>query len=342
MTKFKLRSVTMNDLEDLFELSQLYTFISLPANIDMIKSKIKSSLKSFESPSSDLSKNHYIFVIEDCENNKVIGCSMIHAQHGTEEEPHFYLRVGQENKFSSSINTGFIHGTLKLGLSTDGPTEIGGLILNPKYRKAGEKLGKQISFVRFLYMGINQGRFKKEVHSELMPPFDSEGKSPLWEAIGRRFLNMEYHDADILSRQNKEFILSLFPQGTIYETLLPLEARNAVGKVGKDTQPVKKMLEDIGFKYINEVDPFDGGPHYRTKLTDISIVKNITKASLEFTESDSGEDSFLIALSDISSNEFEAVYAKGYFADGKLFINKSYQHINEDSVENHEYYITKL
>jgi len=198
---------------------------------------------------------------------------MIHAQHGTEDEPHFFLTVGQEAKFSQTINTGFVHGTLKLGLDTDGPTETGGLILDPDFRGHEQKLGKQISFVRFLYMAIHPERFKEYVHSELMPPFDKYGNSPLWEAIGRRFLNMNYHEADVLSRSNKEFILSLFPSENIYQTLLPIEAREAIGKVGKETEPVQRMLEKIGFKYMYEVDPFDGGPHYRAPLKEIKPIK---------------------------------------------------------------------
>jgi arginine N-succinyltransferase len=198
---------------------------------------------------------------------------MIHAQHGTDNEPHFYLTVGQESKFSQTINTGFVHGTLKLGLDTNGPTEIGGLILNPEFRAHQEKLGKQLSFVRFLYMADHEERFKPMIHSELVPPLDKVGNSPLWEAVGRRFFNMNYHEADILSRSNKEFILSLFPSENIYQTLLPMEARESIGKVGKDTEPVKRMLENIGFKYTFEVDPFDGGPHFRCPLKDIKPIK---------------------------------------------------------------------
>jgi arginine N-succinyltransferase len=33
------------------------------------------------------------------------------------------------------------------------------------------------------------------------------------------------------------------------------------------------MLENIGFKYTFEVDPFDGGPHYRCPLKDIKPIK---------------------------------------------------------------------
>lgn len=270
---FVLRSVQPKDLKDLYKLSNIMNFINLPADEDLISSKIESSMRSFKNPSSDLSLNYYIFVLEDYVSNEILGVSMIHAQHGTENEPHFYLSVGQEAKFSQTINTGFVHGTLKLGLDYNGPTEIGGLILNPDYRGHKEKLGKQLSFVRFLFMGMQPERFKSMVHSELMPPFDKYGNSPLWEAIGRRFMNMNYQEADVLSRSNKEFILSLFPSENIYQTLLPMEAREAIGKVGKETEPVKRMLESIGFRYTYEVDPFDGGPHYRCPLKDIKPIR---------------------------------------------------------------------
>ena len=249
------------------------TFINLPPDEDLISTKIDSSIKSFHNPSKKLWENYYIFVLEDQASNEVLGVSMIHAQHGTENEPHFYLSVGQESKFSQTINTGFVHGTLKLGFDTNGPTEIGGLILNPEFRAHQEKLGKQLSFVRFLYMADHADRFKPMIHSELVPPLDKFGNSPLWEAVGRRFFNMNYHEADILSRSNKEFILSLFPSENIYQTLLPMEARESIGKVGKETEPVKRMLENIGFKYTFEVDPFDGGPHYRCPLKDIKPIK---------------------------------------------------------------------
>lgn len=270
---FILRSVQPKDLKDLYKLSNIMTFINLPPDEDLISAKIDSSIKSFHNPSKKLWENYYIFVLEDQASNEVLGVSMIHAQHGTENEPHFYLSVGQESKFSQTINTGFVHGTLKLGFDTNGPTEIGGLILNPEFRAHQEKLGKQLSFVRFLYMADHADRFKPMIHSELVPPLDKFGNSPLWEAVGRRFFNMNYHEADILSRSNKEFILSLFPSENIYQTLLPMEARESIGKVGKETEPVKRMLENIGFKYTFEVDPFDGGPHYRCPLKDIKPIK---------------------------------------------------------------------
>lgn len=316
-----LRSVAEKDLRDLHRLSEMVLFINLPPDEDIIQSKIESSLRAFQNPSDNLWENYYIFVLEDLDNSEVLGVSMIHAQHGTEEEPHFFLRVGQEHKFSQTINTGFIHGTLKLGYETDGPTEIGGLVLNPDFRGSDQKLGKQLSFVRFLYMAMNPSRFKPLIHSELMPPLDKDGNSPLWEAVGRRFMNMGYHDADVLSRSNKEFILSLFPSENIYQTLLPIEARDAIGKVGKDTEPVRKMLESIGFKYTQEVDPFDGGPHYRCNLKDIKPIKNKIVGELSSEAFDATKAKDMLVCLPQSGHDFYAVKTKVCAKDGKIILN---------------------
>lgn len=319
---FILRNVEINDLDDLYELSGKVFFINLPHDRKIIETKITKSIKCFKSPNKNLANNYYIFVLEDMAKKKVIGVSMIHAQHGTEEEPHFFLRVSHENKYSSTINTGFVHGTLRLGLDTNGPTEIGGLVVSPDYRGHIDKLGKQISFVRFLYMANHANKFKETIHSELMPPLDGHGHSPLWEAIGRRFMNMDYIEADKLSRSNKEFILSLYPSDNIYMTLLSMDARNSIGKVGKDTLPVKKMLESIGFKYTNEVDPFDGGPHYRAKLSEIKPIKNSYKGLLKTTKefkNDEAQD-YLIEINN-SEHIFYSFKAKLMIMDNVAFIS---------------------
>ncbi|MGK0366975.1 MAG: arginine N-succinyltransferase [Thermoproteota archaeon] len=319
---FLLRSVEMRDKKALLELSSIVFFINLPNDEGIINQQIQNSIKSFHNPSKELSENIYIFVLEEVNSGNIVGVSMIHAQHGTEAEPHFYLTVSQEYKYSNSINTGFIHGTLKLGLNTNGPTEIGALVLSPEFRGHKDKLGKQLSFVRFLYMALNQTQFKDTVLSELMPPLDESGNSHLWEAIGRRFMNMDYAEADLLSRSNKEFILSLYPAENIYQTLIPIEARNSIGKVGKDTLPVKKMLEGIGFQYTNEVDPFDGGPHYTCKLKSIRPIKSLEKVIIADGENYKSQSAanYIIKLND-DRYSFCSLMVEGTLKNNELSIN---------------------
>jgi arginine N-succinyltransferase len=339
---FSIRSVEEKDIDDLFELSKQANFINLPQDKALITRKVLSSIKSFKGLSEDLANSYYIFVLVDEAKSQVIGTSMIHGQHGTEKEPHFFLKVTYENKFSQTINTGFTHGMLKLGLDADGPTEIGGLILHPDYRNNNVKLGKQLSFVRFLFMAQNITRFKDEIHCELMPPFDKNGNAPLWEAIGRRFMNMNYKDADLLSRSNKEFILSLYPKENIYVTLLPIEARNAIGKVGKDTLPVQRMLESIGFKYIDEIDPFDGGPHYRCKASDILPIKNSQEVLIEESNDDLVIENYLIDIK-IKTKTFESIQVRGQVEDNRLKVTSDeMSRISKKIGEQKSFYVIKM
>ena len=272
-----LREIQEKDLEALERFSQIPGFINLQNDRDVLREKVRRSRDSFKKLGSDPSERKFIFVAEDLSQGRVVGTSMIASQHGTTESPHFFFQVGNEKKFSESIGTGFIHGTLELKHETDGPTEIGGLVLDPEYRNQGARLGRQISFVRFLYLALNRKSFKDKILAELLPPLNKKGQSPLWEAIGRRFTNMDYWEADQLCQKDKEFIFSLFPSGKIYTTFLTAEARNAIGKVGKDTEPVVHMLKKIGFKYLSQVDPFDGGPHLWANVDELLPLQKLER-----------------------------------------------------------------
>ncbi len=284
-----LREIQKKDLDALERFAQIPGFINLPNDRELLRDKIARSEESFQGRNEDPSDAKFLFVAEDLEQGRVVGTSMIAAQHGTVESPHFYFEVGNEKKISESINTGFLHGTLKLKTETDGPSEIGGLVLDPEIRNSDQRIGRQISFVRFLFLALNRRRFKNRILAELLPPLNKRGQSPLWEAIGRRFTNMDYWEADQLAQKNKEFILSLFPTEKIYTTFLPAEARNAIGRVGKDTEPVMHMLKKIGFEYRNEVDPFDGGPHLWAEVDSLIPIKHALTAKLESSASSAGD-----------------------------------------------------
>jgi arginine N-succinyltransferase len=129
-------------------------------------------------------------------------------------------------------------------------------------------------------MKIRRRWFKNYILSELMPPLTENGESILWESLGRKFTNLSYQEADILSRKNKEFVTSLFPKGDIYTCLLAGEARDSIGRVGTATEPVKHMLEKIGFKWKEHIDPFDGGPHFWAETDKISLLKNTKSYSV--------------------------------------------------------------
>lgn len=317
-----IREIEKKDISYLSKVSQTPGFINIPNDDDLLTEKIQTSIDSFKSKTPGL-RGKYVFVAEDLENKQVIGTSMVAGQHGTEESPHFYFEVGVEKKYSKTINTGFIHGTLKLEQMTDGPSELGGLILDEEFRKHEAKIGRQLSFVRFLYMAMHPERFKERVIAELLPPLNKKGQSPLWEAVGRRFTNMDYWEADRLCQKNKEFILALFPRTKIYTSFLPAEARNSIGKVSKDTEPVLKMLTRIGFKYTDQVDPFDGGPHLWASVQELMPIQKFKKLKWQRGGSQTSTEqhtSFLITPLH-ASGSFRAVSVVGSENDDRFIFS---------------------
>lgn len=271
---FIIREVQEADADSLLRLASLLNLINLPRDRNELLKKIQRSKSSFKGKEQDPSKAQYLFVLEDLKRNEIVGSSLILGKHGTPDEPHVFFSIVPKKKESRSLHIGFLHQVLRLGFNYDGPTEIGALILLPQYRGHALKLGKLMSFVRFMYMAARPHQFMDDVLCELQPRLNQDGEYPIWEELGRKFTNLSYDEADRLSRKNKEFIHSLYPEGDIYTCMLSGEAREAIGQVNPDTEPVKNLIEKIGFKYKSMIDPFDGGPHYWARRTQIKPVRD--------------------------------------------------------------------
>jgi arginine N-succinyltransferase len=266
---FTIREVFPEDLEGLHAVAAHLDTVNLPNDRVLIQKQIEHSGKSFAGQ-LDVFKREYVFVLVDEEQQKIIGTSMIHAQHGTRRAPHIFFDVMTDERYSETLDKHFVHKVLRIGYNYNGPTEIGGLVLDPAYR--AHALGKWLSYVRFLYIGLHRASFRDEVLSELLPPLEPDGTSLLWEALGRQFTGMSYQEADRLSQTNKEFIRALFPADSIYISLLPVSVQGLIGRVGDETKGVEKMLRRIGFEYADRIDPFDGGPHFIAETDDITLV----------------------------------------------------------------------
>jgi arginine N-succinyltransferase len=282
-------------LQELYELARQFTLLNLPAEKRIIENKIERSLASF---AGELGKAEaeYLFVVEDTEAEMVAGNSLILAKNGTPASPNFSFKLLKKERFSRELGVGFIHQILRLNINTDGPTEVGGLVVDRGYRRRPEKVGRLISLSRFLYIGMEPSRFEDDLHAEMAPPLTEEGRSEFWEALGRRFTGMPYQEADQISSQNNGFIQSLFPEEDIYLCLLDSKARLVLGRVAEETQPALHLLNRIGFKYKDEVDPFDGGPHLGCKTKECSLIRNLKKYRVAKSRSGQFEQNGLLGL----------------------------------------------
>jgi arginine N-succinyltransferase len=278
MTTYEIRGVEPSDEEQLLDVARHLDTVNLPDDREAIREIIDLSQRSFTGEVKDPKKREYVFVLSDNREKRLVGTSMIIAQLGRRDAPYIYFDVIEEQKYSHTLDKHFYHTLLRIGYSYNGPTEIGGLIVLPQYRKAPERLGRIISYARFLFIASRRPLFRDEILAELLPPLETDGTSHLWEALGRHFTGLSYAEADFLSKKNKEFIKSLFPDGVVYASLLPRAAHDVIGKVGAQTRGVEKLLKRIGFRYADRIDPFDGGPHFTAPTDEITLVQRTRRA----------------------------------------------------------------
>lgn len=268
-----LRDAQKADLKPLRALAAELNSVNLPDDERALSGIVDKSCRSFSGKIRDPLARSYVFVLEEPRSGRILGTSMVIAQHGTRESPCTFFDVSEREHYSSTLDRHFKHRVLSIGYHFDGPTEIGGLVVHPQDRGGPEKPGKQLAYVRFLYLAMHRERFREKVLAELMPPLLPDGRSLFWESCGKRFTGLDYQEADKLSRQNKEFIQQLFPPGDIYATLFPPRVQRLLGAVGTDVQGVRHLLEGVGFRYVDRIDPFDGGPHYEAKVADVTLVR---------------------------------------------------------------------
>jgi arginine N-succinyltransferase len=280
MLAYEIRAVQEEDEEQLLSLARHLNTVNLPHQRDAVRGIIDLSQRSFTGEIKDPKKREYVFVLRDVGRQMVVGTSMIVAQLGRREAPYIYFDVLEEEKYSATLDKHFHHTLLRIGYSYAGPTEIGGLIVLPEFRSVPERLGQMISYVRFVFIASHRALFRDEVLAELLPPLEPDGTSHLWEALGRRFTGLSYAEADFLSKKNKEFIKSLFPDGVVYASLLSPAAQDVIGKVGHQTRGVEKMLRRIGFRYAYRIDPFDGGPHFTAPTDEITLIARTQRRTI--------------------------------------------------------------
>jgi arginine N-succinyltransferase len=305
---FLIREATPPDLDQLTAVARHLDTINLPNDPAILARILDASRRSFDGE-LPVFEREYIFVLEDTAARKLVGTSIIHAQHGTRRAPHIFFEVFADERYSATLDRHFVHQCLRIGYNYNGPTEIGGLILLPEYRGRPEALGKLLSYVRFLYIGLHRDRFRDEVLSELLPPLEPDGRSLLWECLGRHFTGLSYQEADRLSKDNKEFIRSLFPEGAMYTALMPREVREVIGIVGPQTRGVEKMLRAIGFSYAERIDPFDGGPHFTARTDEVTLVRATRRARVIAGEAAEGKTG-IVGVTRAEAPHFTAVLAR--------------------------------
>ena len=164
---FLFREAALRDEAAIFDLACHLNSLNLPPERKFSRDLLTTSLSSFRGAPDFDPGRRFLFVLEDTDG-KVVGTSMIHAQHGDFDEPHVFFRVMQEERYADlRVTEGdevhdvhMTHTMLYLGQTYDGPTELGGLVLHPDLRRHPDKLGRLLSLARFVFIAKYRGWFR--------------------------------------------------------------------------------------------------------------------------------------------------------------------------------------
>ena len=204
---------------------------------------------------------------------EIVGTAMIFARVGA-EWPFYSYRITRQTRMSRAMGRTKEQRLLNLVNDFDGEVEVGGLFVDPARR--GQALGRLMARVRYLFIARHRDWFAHRIIAELRGYQDASGTSPVWEAIGRHFYDMDFHDADRTGAiEGNQFIADLGPRYPLYLSLLPADARAALGRPHDDGCPARDMLLTEGFRDEGYVDIFDGGP---TLVADIDAVRTVREA----------------------------------------------------------------
>ncbi|TLV16794.1 arginine N-succinyltransferase [Klebsiella indica] len=243
---------------------------SLPADEAALAARIERAQLTWRD-ALPKSEQGYVFVLEDCASGDIAGICAIEVAVGL-NDPWYNYRVGTQVHASKALNVYNAMPTLFLSNDHTGSSELCTLFLAPKWRKAGN--GYLLSKSRFLFMAAFRQRFNEKVVAEMRGVIDEHGYSPFWESLGKRFFAMEFTRADYLcGTGQKAFIAALMPKHPLYIDFLSAEAQAAIGEVHPQTAPARAVLEKEGFRYLNYVDIFDGGPTLECEIDRVRAIR---------------------------------------------------------------------
>jgi arginine N-succinyltransferase len=77
---------------------------------------------------------------------------------------------------------------------------------------------------------------------------------------------------------------------------LPEKGQRVLEQVGKESLGALKILQKIGFHYLRQCCPFDGGPHYGADWKEVRVFKKIKELSFSSAPATTFDTEGLVAL----------------------------------------------
>lgn len=250
---------------------------SLPNNREKLFEKIQLSLSSFEHEAvAGTGREYYMLVLE--RDGEVVGTASISAAAG-QDEPFYSYRSETIVHASRSLGVNNRIHTLSMCHDLTGMVQLCGFFCAPGEPELAAEL---ISRSRLLFIAAHRERFGRRIIAEMQGLHDDAGHAPFWDAIGRRFFNMDFPAVEqAFSQHSKTFIAELMPAYPVYVPLLPDDAQHAIGQIHPNFERPCRILTDEGFEADNYIDIFDGGAVLTAEIDQLHSVAHSRSLRVE-------------------------------------------------------------
>jgi len=291
---FRVRPAQISDLDALYALA-LQTgggFTNLPPDRVALAQRLERSAQGFSEAGDPAAT--YILVLETLDDGYVVGTATLFAKIGVEWPFYSYRRI-RLSQTSVGLGKTTRSEVLHLVNDFDGCSEVGGLFLDPAWRRG--RSGRLLARSRYLFIAQMRERFADRVVADLRGYQDEAGRSPFWDGVGRHFFDMPFDEADRLnSLTGNQFIADLMPKHPIYIQLLPPEAQQVIGRPHPAGEPAHRLLIEEGFRDDGYVDIFDAGPTVHTEIRDLKAIRDSRLATVTAIAQDPEREGLEISL----------------------------------------------
>jgi len=267
-----VRPARLSDLPEVRRLAaaSLIGVTSLPDDGEQLAQKIAASETAFSVQVSFAGEESYFFVLEDSQNQRLLGCSAMVASAGC-SEPFYNFRNETFVHASRALSVSSRIHALSLCHDLSASSLLASFYIDPTLANSAQ--AELISRARLLFAACFPQRFSDTLVAEIVGLSDEQGRSPFWEAVGRHFFDLSYAEAERLcASESRTFLAELMPHYPLYVPLLSDEAQEAIGQVHPRAQLSFDILSREGFETERYIDPFDGGPCLLARATTIRSI----------------------------------------------------------------------
>jgi arginine N-succinyltransferase len=285
-----VRAATHADLDAIAQMARTARPVlhSLPHDRDALAARIAASEASLRAHVVAPGEESYLFVLEESDTGRLVGTSNIVAAAGY-PEPFYAFRNDALIHASRELQVNRKIHALTMSHELTGMTRFGGFHIDPSLRSGAA--AHLISRARMMYVAMHRRRFASHVFSLLLGVTDDAGRSPFWEAVGRKFFGRDFRDIEVASAgRSRTFIAEVMPAYPLYVPLLPANAQRVLGEPDPAALLAYRIHLDEGFEPDRYVDIFDAGPVLTAPVDrTASVVGNEARVVCEVGDATGGE-----------------------------------------------------